>query len=278
MPVRPLRPVRRVACATLLLGLLAGCRGDAVVRGVATLGEAVAPGARLEVTLLDAAGRVRASTAHDSLGAPPWAFALPVSGAAAGRDGARVAARLVRLGQSAYETGVAVSVDPATGAVRDTLRLQAAQGRIARGAASAPDSTLAALRARRGAWARVGDQAMLGTTASEWRVWFDGDAPQLIEESMEPAEGGRSTLAYAFEAGRLVAFEEHGERAALLPGRPATLARIDVQIRWPAAGGPPEVSHRIEGLDALPDHALVPQVLARAERLLALAREKRAAR
>lgn len=270
---------RSLAVLPLLLSLLlAGCRREAEVRGAVALAEKVTlSGARLEVTLVRANAdgsdpRVRAVSTVDSLGAPPWPFVLHVAGGA-GDATARweLRAKLLRLGQAM------VASDPVTGtgasiAAPDTLWLKPVRGHIVRGASAPPtDAALTAARAGRDERARVSDDAALGTTASHWQAWLAGRDVRLIEETMEPAEGGHSELSYVFAAGRLVAFEEHGERAALLPGRPSTLARIDVQIRWPEPGGEPEVSHRIEGLDAMPDHTLVLQVIARADRLRALA-------
>jgi hypothetical protein len=136
---------------------------------------------------------------------------------------------------------------------------------------------LALARARADSAAVAEGDTVLGGSRSAWRAWRDVRGVALVEETMVPATGGRSELEYVFDHGRLVAFRERGERVGLLPGRMNTIARVEVDVAWPAKGDP-RIAHRIEGLPSLPDVTLAEQVSARAARLAAMADAARGAR
>lgn len=135
------------------------------------------------------------------------------------------------------------------------------------------EARIAAARVRGAAFAAVSGDTTLGDGRTQWIAHLDGAEPVLVEETVVPDLGGQSTFTYAFESGRLAAFRERGERVGLLPGRPSTFARVDVDVAFEAEGEP-AISHRIEGLPATPETTLPAQVLARVSKLVAFARAK----
>ena len=135
------------------------------------------------------------------------------------------------------------------------------------------EARIASARVRGAAFAAVSGDTTLGDGRSQWVAHLDGAEPVLVEETVAPDGGGQATFTYAFERGRLAAFRERGERVGLLPGRPSTFARVDVDMAFEPQGEP-AIAHRIEGLPSQPEPTLPAQVLARVSKLVAFARAK----
>lgn len=265
----------------VLAFVLAGCRGTVPVRGEVVLpaGAVVPAGARLEVTLarVDAPGgapRAVARVVRDTLGAAPWSIALDVPADSLARAARlSVSARVSHDGRSLF-AGTAAPTPRRDAPVRVTLAaLRAASWDERPVAVERVEARIAAARARGAAFAAVSGDTALGDSRSRWIAHLDGDEPVLIEEAVAPDGGGHSTFTYAFAGGRLAAFRERGERVGLLPGRPSTFARVDVDVAFEPEGEP-LISHRIEGLPAQPESTLPAQVLARVSKLVAFARAK----
>jgi hypothetical protein len=116
------------------------------------------------------------------------------------------------------------------------------------------------LETRTGTWER-------GESFSAWRAEIGPAGPEFIEERRGLGEAGMSLVRYYFVSGRLIQYQEEGERLAPSPGGMAARRPFDRTILFCTSGRVVSSGGHLDGRDAPPDEAEIAAARAQAAAL-----------
>lgn len=283
----------RSALPSLLLGatiLLPGCGGDGAPPGgeptvlflegevVLAGGEAIPPGSRLQVRLVDVTVPLEAPAALSSLslsdvGGGPVTFQLPYGPEAIRRLRVYgVDARVETPGGESWRTSLPVRVFEADGPDPLVLELQPAP--IADWwDPDALDRFTEALDGRQEMLPLRRGSARRGDASSTWEARMEGGFPVTIREELDQGGQGRGVARYHLREGRVFRYEEIGERWVVDLSGEGRVGPVTLLLYFDPDGGVLRGIRTRDGVRVdLPDRD-VREVLDHAARLVEAARE-----